>query len=82
MPLTKLGKALGDMHATVEIPEDIELLEIPAGRIEVQRLFTGTSSRCITETTMTSRSSIHRLRLVRTAKRASAVAERGALAGA
>lgn len=39
LPLTKLGKALGDLHVEVEIPEDIELLEIPAGRIDVQRLF-------------------------------------------
>jgi SAM-dependent methyltransferase len=39
MSLTKLGKALGDLHVEVEIPEDVELLGIPAGRIDVQRLF-------------------------------------------
>lgn len=39
MPLTKLGKALGDLHVEVEIPEEIDLLGIPAGRIDVQRLF-------------------------------------------
>jgi arsenite methyltransferase len=39
IPLTKLGKALGDLHTEVDIPEDIELLGIPAGRIDVQRLF-------------------------------------------
>lgn len=39
MPLTKLGKALGDLRVEVEVPEDIELLEIPSGRIDVQRLF-------------------------------------------
>jgi len=39
MPLTKLGKALGDLHVEVEIPEDVTLLGIPAGRIDVQRLF-------------------------------------------
>lgn len=38
MPLTKLGKALGDLHVEVEVPEDVELLGIPAGRIDVQRL--------------------------------------------
>lgn len=38
-PLTKLGKALGDLHAEVDIPEAIPLLGIPAGRIDVQRLF-------------------------------------------
>ena len=39
MPLTKLGKALGDLGVEVEIPEEIELFGIPAGRIDVQRLF-------------------------------------------
>ena len=39
LPLTKLGKALGDLHVEVDVPEDVELLEIPAGRIDVQRLF-------------------------------------------
>jgi SAM-dependent methyltransferase len=39
MPLTKLGKALGDLDVEVEVPEAIELLEIPAGRINLQRLF-------------------------------------------
>ena len=39
MPLTRLGKALGDLAVEVEIPEDIELLGIPAGRIDIQRLF-------------------------------------------
>lgn len=39
VPLTKLGKALGDLHVELEVPEDVELLEIPAGRIDVQRLF-------------------------------------------
>lgn len=38
-PLTRLGIALGDLNAEVEIPEPIELLGIPAGRISVQRLF-------------------------------------------
>lgn len=39
MPLTRLGKALGDLHVEVEVPEDVELLGIPGGRIDVQRLF-------------------------------------------
>jgi arsenite methyltransferase len=38
-PLTKLGIALGELGAEVDIPEDIELLGIPAGRHDVQRLF-------------------------------------------
>ena len=39
MPLTKLGITLGDLDIEVDIPEEIELLEIPAGRINIQRLF-------------------------------------------
>lgn len=39
MPLTKLGKALGDLHVEIDVPEDVELLGIPAGLIDVQRLF-------------------------------------------
>jgi SAM-dependent methyltransferase len=39
MPLTRLGKALGDLGVEVEVPEDVDLLGIPAGRIDVQRLF-------------------------------------------
>ncbi len=39
MPLTRLGKALGELDIDIDIPEDIELLNIPAGRINLQRLF-------------------------------------------
>lgn len=39
LPLTKLGKALGELSVEVDVPEDIPLLGIPAGRISVQRLF-------------------------------------------
>lgn len=38
-PLTRLGQALGELDAEIEIPEPIDLLGIPAGRINVQRLF-------------------------------------------
>ncbi|MDR1917249.1 MAG: methyltransferase domain-containing protein [Synergistaceae bacterium] len=38
-PLTKLGKALGDLNAEINIPEDIAFLGIPKGSINVQRLF-------------------------------------------
>ncbi|WP_081424771.1 class I SAM-dependent methyltransferase [Syntrophomonas wolfei] len=37
--LTLLGKILGDLNIEVEIPEPILLLGIPAGRINIQRLF-------------------------------------------
>jgi arsenite methyltransferase len=38
-PLTKLGKALGELQVEVDVPEDVDLLEIPAGPIDLQRLF-------------------------------------------
>lgn len=38
-PLTRLGIALGELDADVDIPEPIDLLGIPAGRTTVQRLF-------------------------------------------
>lgn len=37
MPLTKLGKALGDLKIEIEVPEAIDLLGIPAGKIDLQR---------------------------------------------
>jgi SAM-dependent methyltransferase len=39
LPLTKLGKALGELGIEIDIREPIELLGIPAGRIDIQRLF-------------------------------------------
>jgi arsenite methyltransferase len=39
MPLTRLGKLLGDLKIEIDIPESIDLLEIPAGKIDLQRLF-------------------------------------------
>ena len=39
MPLTRLGEMLGDLGLEVEVPEAIDLLEIPAGKINIQRLF-------------------------------------------
>lgn len=38
-PLTKLGKALGDMNIEIEIEEDIPYLGIVRGRYNLQRLF-------------------------------------------
>jgi SAM-dependent methyltransferase len=38
-PLTKLGKALGELDVEVNVPENVDLLEIPAGPINLQRLF-------------------------------------------
>lgn len=39
MPLTLLGKALGDLDIEVEIPQDITYLGIKKGRVNLQRLF-------------------------------------------
>lgn len=39
LPLTKLGKLLGDLNVKIKIDEPIDTLEIPAGEIDVQRLF-------------------------------------------
>lgn len=38
-PLTQLGIALGEINAEIDIPEPIDLLGIPAGRVNIQRLF-------------------------------------------
>jgi arsenite methyltransferase len=38
-PLTLLGKALGDLHVKVDVPQDVKLLGIPKGEIDIQRLF-------------------------------------------
>jgi arsenite methyltransferase len=37
-PLTRLGEALSALETDVEVPEDVPLLGIPAGRYPVQRL--------------------------------------------
>lgn len=37
-PLTRLGKALAELETEVEVPEDVEVLGIKAGRHDVQRL--------------------------------------------
>ncbi len=39
MPLTKLGAALGELNATIDVPEDVPLLGIRKGPVDVQRLF-------------------------------------------
>lgn len=39
MPLSKLGKALGELNIEIDVPETVGLLDIPAGRINLQRLF-------------------------------------------
>jgi arsenite methyltransferase len=36
-PLTEFGKALGELDIEIEVPKAIELLKIPAGKINLQR---------------------------------------------
>ncbi|MEZ5123691.1 MAG: class I SAM-dependent methyltransferase [Solirubrobacterales bacterium] len=38
-PLTKLGIALGELGVEIDVPEDIDVLGIKAGRVDLQRLF-------------------------------------------
>ena len=38
-PLTQLGISLGNLNVEIDIPETIDLLDIPAGRVNIQRLF-------------------------------------------
>jgi len=38
-PLTKLGIALGELDIDITIPEDVPLLGIPAGKMNLQRFF-------------------------------------------
>ncbi len=38
-PLTKLGIALGEMDIEIDVPTNIDVLNIPAGKINLQRLF-------------------------------------------
>jgi SAM-dependent methyltransferase len=37
MPLTRLGETIGDLNVDIDIKEDIELLEIPKGKYDLQR---------------------------------------------
>ena len=38
-PLSRLGKALGDLNVTIDVPEAIPFLQIPAGPVDLQRFF-------------------------------------------
>ena len=39
LPISRLGQALGELDVELDIPEAIHLLDIPAGRINLQRFF-------------------------------------------
>lgn len=38
-PLTKLGIALGQLRVEIDVPEPVDVLGIPAGKLDVQRFF-------------------------------------------
>jgi SAM-dependent methyltransferase len=38
-PLSELGKILGDLHVKLKIEKPIDLLDIPAGEVDLQRFF-------------------------------------------
>jgi arsenite methyltransferase len=38
-PLTKLGEALGKLNIDIEVADAVDILGIPAGKINLQRLF-------------------------------------------
>lgn len=38
-PLSKFGEELGKMDVTINVPEDIEVLDMPAGKMSLQRFF-------------------------------------------
>lgn len=46
MPLTKLGKQLGDLNITLDIPEDVDVIGLEKGQIDLQRLFYYTIFKC------------------------------------
>ncbi|SHI76064.1 Methyltransferase domain-containing protein [Malonomonas rubra DSM 5091] len=39
LPLTRFGQVLGELDIEIDVPEAIDLLEIPAGKIDLQRFF-------------------------------------------
>ena len=39
MPLTKLGRSLGELRSEIEVTDDVDVLGIPAGTYDIQRLF-------------------------------------------
>jgi arsenite methyltransferase len=39
LPLTKFGQYLGNLKIEIDVPEAIDLLDIPAGKIDLQRFF-------------------------------------------
>ena len=58
-PLTKLGKALADLKTEVEVPEDVAVLGIRAGRYDIQRLIYYTMFKCYWNELLTFEENVH-----------------------
>jgi hypothetical protein len=50
--MTKLGKALSDLKVTIDVPEDIDLLGIKAGKQDIQRFIYWNVFKCYWNDTM------------------------------
>lgn len=57
--LTKLGRALADLKAEVEIPEDVAVLGMRAGRYDIQRLIYYTMFKCYWNDRLTFDENVH-----------------------
>ncbi len=56
--ITKLGKALSDLKVEFEVPEDIPLLDIKAGRYDIQRFIYWNVMKCYWNDTMDWKSNV------------------------
>ncbi len=58
-PLTQLGKVFSDLKIEVEIPEDIEVLGIEAGKHNLQRIIYYTLFKCYWNDLMNFEDNVH-----------------------
>jgi SAM-dependent methyltransferase len=58
-PLTRLGRALSELEAEVDVPEDVEVLGIKAGRYDVQRLVYYAMFKCYWNPRLTFDENVH-----------------------
>ncbi len=71
-PLSRLGKVLGDLDIEIDIPQAVDLLDIPAGRNQPAAIFLLARSKSVLSTgNVARRNESSELRLVRAKKRSS-----------
>jgi len=58
-PLTRLGRALAELRVEVDVPEDVEVLGIRAGRMDVQRLVYYAMFKCYWNERLTFEENVH-----------------------